>query len=173
MSIHEQDTYFFPFIYILVLPRIVPIRRSGILRKTMPYTWRPTNGYWRNGQLVGEGEFIDEVNCRIYRGTFNTYGNLDGAECEIVDYSGNTVKVQKGEFYDGKEHGTVTEYTFTKNLWDNCCDLEHGVAATCCEKTYDDGVEQASANKPTKNVKAVVSRGGPLNNMTAFSVTVL
>lgn len=108
----------------------------------MPFTWVPTvnQGYWQNGMLIGVGEALNEIDCILQKGTFNSKGQLNGNDCVSIDYSdASLVTIKKGTFSSGLEDGTIYEYVFPKSRWNTL--IGNGtIATTRYTRTYTDGV---------------------------------
>lgn len=86
----------------------------------MPITWIPIRGrgYWSKGKLIGEGQYINENDSLMERGTFNQDGKLDSANCEVVNYSDTSnVNIRIGQYSNGQENGQIKEYVFSKFYW--------------------------------------------------------
>ena len=117
----------------------------------MPYTWVPTisQGYWQNGVLVGVGEVLNEIDCILQKGTFNSKGQLHGNNCIAIDYSDlSLVTIKKGTFSNGLENGTVYEYVFPKSRWATL--IGNGtISTTKYTRTYNLGALTATTQTQT------------------------
>jgi hypothetical protein len=114
----------------------------------MPITWIPVRGYgyWSKGKLIGEGQYINENDYLMEKGTFNQDGNLDAVECEVINYSDPAnVSVRLGTYSDGKENGTIIEYVFAKSAWENFM-INSSVSSTKYTHLFSNGVWESTSN---------------------------
>jgi hypothetical protein len=117
----------------------------------MPIFWIPVrgNGYFCNGKLIGEGQYINTNNCIIQKGIFNTNGLLHGSNNEIIDYSDSVnVNIRKGQYSEGKENGVIYEYVFAKSLWNDFYNGDN-TTTTRYQHNFNNGIWQSTAE--TKN----------------------
>ncbi len=137
----------------------------------MAITWVPSNGYWRNGRIVGSGQMIDEDGKKSYRGEFNSKGLLTGANCEYIDFGGTNVIIRQGTFVDGKEHGTVVEYTFNRNSWSAFLAGGAGVNSTKITYTFHNGECQSVVSTAGQRIRGQLGRGGIHNACVSLDFT--
>jgi hypothetical protein len=145
----------------------------------MTITWVPVpnSGVWKNGVLVGEGSEYNEID-KIYRkGNFNSAGELEGANCTVLDFSDPVnINIRKGPYAAGKENGTIAEYVLPQSNINNFETKNAGVDATKYGHTFSIGVYQSTTSTESNiKVRANKSKGNKrrrggtaLNNVVAY-----
>ncbi len=129
----------------------------------MTITWVPTpnNGFWKNGILIGTGAVYDDIN-KVYRkGNFNTSGELDGADCVVLNFSDPVnINIRKGPYASGKENGTITEYVLPQSSLTNFETKNAGVDSTKYVHTFSNGNYQSTtATENNVKIRANKSKG--------------
>lgn len=137
----------------------------------MPITWIPTRGrgYWYKGKLIGEGQYINENDNIMEKGTFNQNGELESKNCEVINYNDNVnISVRIGPYSDGKENGTILEYVFAKFFWDDFM-TNSVVNSTRYTHLFSHGNWESTSE--TKNNIAILGNFSKTNNKwSGFSV---
>lgn len=144
----------------------------------MTITWTPVRGegYWKNGILIGKGQYINDHESIMKKGTFDENGVLNSTDCEVINYSDtNNVSIRKGPFVNGKEHGEIFEYVFTKSDWEDFKTRANGINSTKYTQLFSNGVWQSTtATVNNKRIKGTAgkSKSNPrstLDMVTSFS----
>jgi hypothetical protein len=119
----------------------------------MVITWVPVanEGYWKNGKLIGKGQYINENENIIQKGVFDNDGMLHGDDCEVIDYKTENISVRKGSYKKGKEHGDILEYVFPKSKWSDFS-LSENVDSTRYRHKFHNG-KWSKTNETKKNIK--------------------
>lgn len=109
----------------------------------MTISWIPIRGqgYWFKAKLIGQGTYVNENTCIMEIGMFaEVNGELSGVNCTRIDYSDSSnVVIYVGDFTDGKQDGTITEYLFAKSDW-NTFTNNGTILCTKYDNIYSDGV---------------------------------
>jgi hypothetical protein len=127
----------------------------------MTVTLVPINGgYVRNFKIYGEGGSYDDVQCKFKQGYWSN-GKLNSTvsvpTCRVTDYLQSEVNIKSGTYTNDLPNGTISEYTFSKTLWDQFVTFpDAGIDSTKHTRTYVNGVLDSTTSTVTQKIKGQI-----------------
>jgi len=115
------------------------------------------SGFVKNFQLVGTGGVYDSVKCLYRQGTW-TNNKLNGQTVH-TDFLNPIVNIKVGPYTSSQPNGTISEYTFSKILWNAfITNTAEGIPATKNVAIYASGSLTSTVSTASVNISGLVGQ---------------